>query len=116
MDKNKVKITIGGANYTVLTDNASDYTESLASEIDAKLGAITASSRFITDTQAAVILTLEYADEKRKLEKQNEELRERLKESLEDAAQAKTQRDSLKRENMKLRKIKKEPDTAKDGE
>ena len=116
MDRNKVKITIGGANYTVLTDNSPNYTESLASEIDSKLGAITAGSKFITDTQAAVILSLEYADERRKLAAERDELRERLKESLEDAAQAKTQRDALKRENQKLRKMKKEPEGDKDGE
>ena len=110
MDKNKVKLTIGGVNYIVITDNEPQYAEFLASEIDSRLGEITARSRFITDAQATVLLSLEYADSFHKAQKECEELRERLKESLEDAAKAKTQRDTLKRENMKLKKSKKLPE------
>ena len=110
MDKNKVKLTIGGVNYIVITDNEPQYAEFLASEIDSRLGKITARSRFITDAQATVLLSLEYADSFHKAQKECEELRERLKESLEDAAKAKTQRDTLKRENMKLKKSKKLPE------
>ena len=44
MDKNKVKLTIGGVNYIVITDNEPQYAEFLASEIDSRLGEITARS------------------------------------------------------------------------
>ena len=106
MDKNTVKITIGGMNYSVITDNEPQYTEDLAAEIDAKLSEILGSNKSLTINQAVVLLALEYADKYKKCADEGEALKERLRSCLSDAAEAKTERDALRRENERLKKIK----------
>lgn len=103
---NNVKLTIGGINYSVKTDKESDYTLNLAGEIDSALSELLASGGFITRDQALILLTLSYADRTKELEAQTEELRSKLRASLEDSAKAKQERDAAQRE-LKQKKAKK---------
>lgn len=100
----KVKIIIGGAPYTVATDNDAQYTKNLAFEIEAKINSIMGAGRFISPTQATVLALLDYADEAKKTSEENENMKQQLKEYLADAAQAKSERDMLRREMAKLKK------------
>ena len=58
----------------------------------------------IAPAQATVLALLDYADEARKLSEENENMRSQLKEYLADAAQAKSERDMLRREIAKMKK------------
>lgn len=95
---NKVKLTIHGSNYVINTDESVEYTEQLGKRIDERMNAIMKSSFFITATQAAILVALEMADELTKSEKAVENFRSQIKDYLEDAAKAKTERDYYKRE------------------
>lgn len=95
---NKVKLTIHGSNYVINTDEGVEYTEQLGKRIDERMNAIMKSSFFITATQAAILVALEMADELTKSEKAVENFRSQIKDYLEDAAKAKTERDYYKRE------------------
>lgn len=95
---NKVKLTIRGSNYVINTDESVEYTEELGRRIDERMNEIMKGSFFITATQAAILVALEMADELTKSEKNVENFRSQIKDYLEDAAKAKTERDYYKRE------------------
>ena len=100
----KIKITIAGVPYTIATDNDAEYAQQLAKEIDANIQAIMDSGNLISPAQATVLALLNYADVAKKACEETENMKVQLKEYLADAAQAKSERDMLKREIAKLRK------------
>lgn len=103
MDKNKVKLNICGVPYFINTDEDVEYTESLGKMIDERMGQIIKSGSLITMTQAAVLTSLELADELSKSEKNTETYRNQVKDYLEDAAKAKAERDYYKRELERIK-------------
>ena len=98
MDMNKVKLTISGVNYFINTDESVEYTQSLGEKIDKRMEEILKGGSFVTMTQAAVLVALEFADELSKSQSSTENFREQIKEYLEDAKKAKEERDYYKRE------------------
>lgn len=103
MDKIKVRVKIAGTDYALTTEETAEYTVDLATEIDEKIKEIKCENPFISTNQAAVLLTLEYANECKKHEKSAENLRMQIKDYLEDSSQAKTERDFYKRELDRVR-------------
>lgn len=95
---NKVKLTICGINYFINTDESVEYTESLGKKIDERMAQILKSGTLVTMTQAAVLVALEMADELSKSENNVDNFRSQIKDYLEDAAKAKSERDYYKRE------------------
>ncbi len=95
---NKVKLTICGVNYFINTDESVEYTENLGKKIDERMAQILKGGSLITMTQAAVLVALETADELAKSEGNVENFRSQIKDYLEDAAKAKSERDYYKRE------------------
>lgn len=104
IDMKKIKIRIAGVPYNIVTDNDTDYVVSLANEIDSKISSVMDSGSYISPTQATVIALLEYADSVKKLTDESNDMKIRLKEYLADAAQAKSERDMLRREINKMKK------------
>lgn len=104
MKMEKVKITIAGVPYTIVTDNDAEYAQQLAKEVDANIQGIMSSGTFVSPAQATVLALLNYADVAKKACEDAENMKMQLKEYLADAAQAKSERDMLKRELSKLRK------------
>lgn len=100
----KVKITIAGIPYTIATDNNPEYTINLANEIESKINSIMKNGSFVSPTQATALVILDYADQANKLAEENENMKQQLKEYLADAAQAKSERDMLRREMAKIKK------------
>ncbi len=99
----KVQVKIAGIVYNIATDNDAAYAMQLAAEVDDTISAITGSSK-VTPDQAMVLALLNYADIAKKANAEAETLKSQLKEYLADAAQAKSERDMLKRELAKIKK------------
>ena len=59
MEKKKVKVTIAGATYSLLTDETAAYTNELATDIDEKIKEIQSANPFITANQAAILVALD---------------------------------------------------------
>lgn len=97
MEKIVHKLKIAGEEYRIVSDESTEYMQSLAHELDVKMSAIMKGSH-ISTTQAAVLVALQYADDATKNSGSADTLRAQLKEYLEDAAQAKSERDFYKRE------------------
>lgn len=106
MEKNTKKLKIAGEEYFVTSEEAPEYMESLAREIDAKMGNLLKNSNLST-TQAAVLAALDFADAAKKSTSTTDNLRAQLKDYLEDAAKAKSERDFYKRELDKTKAAKK---------
>ena len=61
MTKNKVHVKIGGASYTIVTEDEAEYVEALADEISENMRAIINSNPSLSMTQAAVLVALDKA-------------------------------------------------------
>ncbi|MBR5774227.1 MAG: cell division protein ZapA [Clostridia bacterium] len=104
MDKKKVRIVICSTEYTVVTEDSAEYLQSLAAELDKTLRELVEGGRRVSMTQASVLLALHYLDEKKKAEQSTDNIRDQLKEYLQDAAKARMEADDAKRENERLKK------------
>ncbi|MGN0570496.1 MAG: cell division protein ZapA [Candidatus Fimenecus sp.] len=103
MDINRVKLDIRGVKYFINTDESVEYTEALGKRIDERMAEIMKGGSFVTMTQAAVLVALEFADELSKSEKNVENFRNQIKDYLEDSAKAKSERDYYKRELERIK-------------
>ena len=62
MAANKVKVTIMGADYSILAEDDPRYVQLLGKELDAKMAGIMKVNSRLSTTQAAVLAALDYAD------------------------------------------------------
>ncbi len=104
MEKKVHKLNIAGEEYRIISDESAEYMQALAHELGMKMTAIMKGSH-ISTTQAAVLVALQYADDAAKNSGNADTLRSQLKEYLEDAAQAKSERDFYKRELERAKAI-----------
>ena len=103
MDKNKVKLNIGGAEYAIITEDDVKYVAELGREVDLQLSQVMKANPRISTTQAAVLLALEYADEYKKAGAAADNLRQQIKDYLDDASDAKSKADWARREAEKAK-------------
>lgn len=98
MEKQRVKLRIGGIDYYINTDETVEYTVSLGDKIDKRMTEILRSNSLITVNQAAVLTALELADELEKSNSSTDNFRTQIREYLDEANKAKNERDYYKRE------------------
>lgn len=110
MEKTVHKLVIAGEEYRIVSDESAQYMQELAREIDAKMASVLKGSR-ISVTQAAILVALQYADDAAKNSGSADNLRSQLKSYLEDAAQAKSERDFYKRELDRIKAVNTAEDT-----
>ena len=103
MTKNKVHVKIGGASYTIVTEDEAEYVEALADEISENMRAIINSNPSLSMTQAAVLVALDNADASKKATASADNLRAQIKDYLEDSAIARREVERLNREISDLR-------------
>ena len=94
MAKNRVHLKIGGSAYTVLTDDAPEYVEELAEELDKEMRSIINENPSLSVTQAA--------DTCKKSTASSDNLRAQIKDYLEDSARARMEVDVARREIERL--------------
>lgn len=104
MDKQVHKLIIAGEEYRIISDESAEYMQNLAHEIDLKMASILKGNR-VSTTQAAILVALQYADDAAKNSGSADSLRSQLKAYLEDAAQAKSERDFYKRELDRIKAV-----------
>ncbi len=104
MEKQVHKLHIAGEEYRIVSDESTEYMQNLARELDEKMKTVLRGSR-VSTTQAAILVALQYADEATKNSGNADTLRSQLKAYLEDAAQAKSERDFYKRELERIKAV-----------
>ncbi len=100
---NKVKLTIRGVSYYINTDESVEYTEGLGKKIDQRLSDLLDGGLRISVNQATVLVALEMADALSKTLDEVDSLKAQMKDYLEDASKAKSDRDYYKRELERLK-------------
>ena len=104
MEKQVHKLHIAGEEYRIVSDESTEYMQNLARELDEKMKTVLRGSR-VSTTQEAILVALQYADEATKNSGNADTLRSQLKAYLEDAAQAKSERDFYKRELERVKAV-----------
>lgn len=104
MAANKVKVTIMGADYSILAEDDPRYVQLLGKELDAKMAGILKVNSRLSTTQAAVLAALDYADESKKATVTADRLREQIKDYLDDASAAKSKADLARHDSEKHKK------------
>ena len=102
MEKSKVRLNIGGADYTITTEDDPKYVMALGDELDSLLTRTLRENNRLSVTQAAILLALDYADQCKKAEISADNLRSQIKEYLEDASRAKMDAEIARREVERL--------------
>ena len=104
MEKNKVKLTICGAEYVIASGEENKYMIELGNEVDEKITSILRQNPRISVTQAAVLAALEFADAEKKATSDAEKLRSRIQEYLEDSSRDKLNCEIATREADRIAK------------
>ena len=104
MEKNKVKLTICGAEYVIASGEENKYMIELGNEVDEKITSNLRQNPRISVTQAAVLAALEFADAEKKATSDAEKLRSSIQEYLEDSSRDKLNCEIATREADRIAK------------
>ena len=99
--KNKITVTIGGRDYTMVAVEDEDYVRRCAELVDQQIKEISAEGR-LSQADAAVLAAMNVADLLLKEQETSENLRRQVKENLEEANTLKLELSEAKREIFKL--------------
>ena len=95
---NHIKLNICGAEYRLTTEDNPEYAMALGLEVEEKINEIRKANPALSLVQAATLVALDYADALKKNDSSTDNMRVQIKDYLEDAAKAKSERDFYKRE------------------
>lgn len=99
--ENRITVSICGTDYTFTAEESPSYMQKVAALVDARMGEILQSGR-INRVDAAVLAAANIADELLKEQTASENLRNQLKDYLDEANKAKAEASELRREIFKL--------------
>jgi cell division protein ZapA len=88
-ERQRVHLTICGVEYRLLSEKPQEYMQALGQELNDKIKRLQEGNVRLSATQAAVLCALEALDEACLARETSENLRTRIQEYLEDAAQMK---------------------------
>lgn len=99
--KNKITVTIGGRDYTMVAVEDEAYVRRCAELVDQQIREVSAEGR-LSQADAAVLAAMNVADLLLKEQEASENLRRQVKENLEEANTLKLELSEAKREIFKL--------------
>ena len=99
--ENRITVSICGTDYTFTAEESPSYMQKVAVLVDTKMSEILQSGR-INRVDAAVLAAANIADELLKEQAASENLRNQLKDYLDEANKAKAEASDLRREIFKL--------------
>ena len=102
MNKNRISVRIGGASYTIVTEDDEEYVENLAESVDRDIKSVCNANPSLSVTQAAVLVALDQADACKKATAASDNLRVQIKDYLEESARARMEVEVARREIERL--------------
>jgi len=102
MGKNRVRITIGGAEYVITSDDDEAYMISVGEDVDHAMDDLTRGNPRVSTTMAAVLTALDYCDKYKKESGSTGNLRGQMKDYLEDSSRTRMELDEARREISRL--------------
>ena len=104
MEKNKVRLTICGVEYVLLSAKDEDFMQALGAQLHNDMTQLVQSNGRISATQAAVLCALEAMADACEAHTTAENLRARIQDYLEDAAQMKKEAEIARYEAEQLQR------------
>ena len=102
MEKNKIRLTIGGLDYRLTTDGDINYVKNLGEEVDEIMSEMLQNHSKLSQVQAAVLCALDYADKYHQAQRNADYLKAQIQIYMEDAARAKTEAEMARREAERM--------------
>lgn len=103
---NKVKVTICGKDFSLKTDEEPGYLIDLAKKVDEEIAGMMSSTESMSIQSAAILVALSAFDEAKKSSDSIDNIRTQIKEYVDEACQARSERDDLlKKEKILKAKI-----------
>lgn len=94
---NKIRITIGGIQYSVISEDSQEYLSRLGRELELRMDHLAKKNPFLSTTMIAVLAALEGMDSAKKESQENERLRSEVNRLLEELAMARSEISSYQR-------------------
>ena len=116
MAANRVKLTICGANYVIVSEDEESYVQELGTRLDEEMNELMTKNQAISVTGAAVLKALDYLDELRKATMSADNMRGQVRDYLEDAAKARLATQEAQQEIAQLRRQIADPPAQRSGE
>lgn len=99
---NKIRITVGGIDYIIASEEEETYVRKIGEELNAKLDSLARNNPYLSTTMVAVMAALEYCDTAKKAVTKCEEAKTELKGANEELACARLEIDGARREIERL--------------
>ncbi len=103
MSTNKVRFTVLGTEYITVTEDSEAYVSSLSERLDKDIRAMLEKAPSASGMAATVVTAMGYLDELEKKSLALDNMREQIKEYLQEAAKAKTTAEEARKEAELLR-------------
>ena len=97
MARNRVKLTICGAEFMLSSDESVEYMEALGKEVDREIRQLMDDNPRMSMNMAAVLTAINNADRSRKSEANADHLRSQVTEYLEENKALRTEMEALRR-------------------
>ena len=101
--KNRITVTIGNQNYTLVATEDQEYIQQLAAQVNAEINQVVAEGH-LAYSDAIVLAAMNLADKYFKERDAADNLRTQLKEYLDESSRLKTELSDAKREIFRLQK------------
>ncbi len=99
---NKIRLTVGGIEYMVVSEENEAFVRRLGDELNVKLDEIKGKNRFLSTTMVAVLAALDYSEQLAKSRLECEQLRQQLKQTVEEAVCARLNAQEAQKEIGRL--------------
>lgn len=112
MEKNKITVFVAGQKLTLITTDSEKYVSDIAQKVDTTVNSLLNSSNMSRE-KCAVMAALDFCDDEAKAKGALNELKEQIKDYLEDSSKLRAENAELKAKIEKLENEKKELFTSK---
>jgi cell division protein ZapA len=99
---NKIRITVGGIDYIIASEDDEIYVRKIGEELNVKLDDLARKNPYLSTTMVAVLAALEYCDTAKKATEMCEDVKAELKGTAEELACARLEIDGARREIERL--------------
>ncbi len=99
---NKIRITVGGIDYIISSQDDETYVRKIGDELNTKLDSLARSNPYLSTAMVAILAALDYLDSSKKATAAIEEVKADLKSTSEELACARLEIDGARREIERL--------------
>ena len=93
---NKIRLTVGGITYSVISEDSEEYLKELGRELDARLEYLAKKNPCLSTAMVAILAALEGFDNAKKAQPENERLKIEITRLASEAAVAKSEASAAK--------------------